>query len=215
MSSARSESGPPQARARARRNIPTECRPPTTAPTGCCYFHGRYSVGDDRLWGVNRRKKGATNSLTALKSIRAARPDGAPIYVITDNLSALQGRRHPPLGQEAQGRVVLHPDLRLLGEPDRGAFRTAKAVHHRQLQPFQPHVQTPALHAYLRWRNANARHRDVLAAERQERARIRSKKGIRWGGRPRRAASNNPANLCDHSTGGCRAVRLPRRGHGL
>ncbi|GAA2402739.1 hypothetical protein GCM10010255_40700 [Streptomyces coeruleofuscus] len=45
-------------------------------------------------------------------------------------------------------------------------------------------VQTRALHAYLRWRNANARHRDVLAAERKERARIRSEKGIRWGGRP-------------------------------
>lgn len=45
-------------------------------------------------------------------------------------------------------------------------------------------VQTRTLHAYLRWRNATARHRDVLAAERRERARIRSEKGIRWGGRP-------------------------------
>lgn len=45
-------------------------------------------------------------------------------------------------------------------------------------------VQTRALHAYLRWRNDNARHRDVLAAGRKERARIRSEKGIRWSGRP-------------------------------
>ncbi|MFD4652211.1 hypothetical protein [Streptomyces sp. NPDC057889] len=29
----------------------------------------------------------------------------------------------------------------------------------------------------------NARHRDVLAAERRERARIRCEKGILWGGR--------------------------------
>nr|WP_280897498.1 MULTISPECIES: helix-turn-helix domain-containing protein [unclassified Streptomyces] len=50
-------------------------------------------------------------------------------------------------------------------------------------------VQTRALHAYLRWRNANARHRDVLAAERKERARIRSEKGIRWGGRSLAAAA--------------------------
>lgn len=50
-------------------------------------------------------------------------------------------------------------------------------------------VQTRALHAYLRRRNANARHRDVLAAERKERARVRSEKGIRWGGRPRAAAA--------------------------
>src|SRR5205807_350988 len=45
-------------------------------------------------------------------------------------------------------------------------------------------VHTRELHAYLRWRNANARHPDVLAAQRKERARIRSEKGIRWGGRP-------------------------------
>ncbi len=45
-------------------------------------------------------------------------------------------------------------------------------------------VQTRALHAYLRWRNANARHHDVLAAEHKERVLIRSEKGIRWGGRP-------------------------------
>ena len=31
-------------------------------------------------------------------------------------------------------------------------------------------VLSQALDAYLRWRNANARHRDVLAAERKERA---------------------------------------------
>lgn len=35
-------------------------------------------------------------------------------------------------------------------------------------------MQTQALHAYLRWRNASARHRDALAAEHKERARIRS-----------------------------------------
>jgi hypothetical protein len=45
------------------------------------------------LWGVNRRHKGAAQSLAALKSIRAARPDGAPIYVIMDNLSAHKGAR--------------------------------------------------------------------------------------------------------------------------
>jgi hypothetical protein len=34
---------------------------------------------------------------------------------------------------------------------------------------------------YLRWRNANARHPDVLAAQRRERARIRSERQRRWG----------------------------------
>jgi hypothetical protein len=35
-----------------------------------------------------RRRKSGDHTLAALKSIRAARPDGAPIYVILDNLSA-------------------------------------------------------------------------------------------------------------------------------
>ena len=40
------------------------------------------------------------------------------------------------------------------------------------------------LQQYLRWRNANARHPDVLAAQRRERARVRSERQQRWG-RPR------------------------------
>jgi 2,5-diketo-D-gluconate reductase A len=39
-------------------------------------------------WGINRRRKGDDHTLAAIRSIRAARPDGAPIYVIMDNLSA-------------------------------------------------------------------------------------------------------------------------------
>ncbi|MFJ2416087.1 integrase [Streptomyces brevispora] len=60
---------------------------------------------------------------------------------------------------------------------------TLSNSHHRS----HP-AQTRALHRYLRWRNANARHPDVLAAQRKARARIRSEKGIRWGGRPLKAA---------------------------
>ena len=40
---------------------------------------------------------------------------------------------------------------------------------------------TRRLHAYLRWRNANARDPDLLAAQRRERARVRSEKGHKWG----------------------------------
>jgi Homeodomain-like domain len=41
-----------------------------------------------QLWGVIRTCKGGDHSLAALKSIRVARPDGAKICVIMDNLSA-------------------------------------------------------------------------------------------------------------------------------
>lgn len=63
---------------------------------GVTYFHGCYSIGDDTLWGINHRHKGTTNSLTGLKSIRAARPDGAPIYIIPARLPALAQRQRPP-----------------------------------------------------------------------------------------------------------------------
>jgi hypothetical protein len=50
------------------------------------------------------------------------------------------------------------------------------------------HPSHPALarklQNYLTWRNANARHPDVLAAARRERARIRSQRQQHWG-RPR------------------------------
>ncbi len=55
---------------------------------GIRYFHGCYALGDDQLWGITRRRKGADHTLSALRSIRAARPDGQQLYVILDNLSA-------------------------------------------------------------------------------------------------------------------------------
>ncbi|GAA0992173.1 hypothetical protein GCM10009555_080770 [Acrocarpospora macrocephala] len=53
-----------------------------------------------------------------------------------------------------------------------------------------PNHTVPArkLQAYLRRRNANARHPDVLTAQRRERARIRSEKQRRWGRPARRIA---------------------------
>jgi hypothetical protein len=44
------------------------------------------------------------------------------------------------------------------------------------------------LQDYLRWRNAHARHPDVLAAQRRERARVRSERLQRWG-RPKPKAA--------------------------
>jgi hypothetical protein len=43
------------------------------------------------------------------------------------------------------------------------------------------------LQEYLRWRNAHARHPDVLAAQRNERARVRSERQQRWRSQPKAA----------------------------
>ena len=39
-------------------------------------------MGDDQLRGITREHKGAGHTLAALKSIRAARPDGYRLFVI-------------------------------------------------------------------------------------------------------------------------------------
>jgi transposase len=70
---------------------------------GIGYFHGCYSLGDDQLWGVTRRRKGGDHSLAALNSIRAARPDGGPVYVILDILSA---NKTPAIRSWAAGNNV-------------------------------------------------------------------------------------------------------------
>lgn len=143
---------------------------------------------DDRLWGVNHRKKGAANTLAALKSIRAARPDGAPIYVLLDNLSAHKGADIRRWARKHKVELCFTPTYASWANPIEAHFGPLRQFTIANSHYTNHTVQTRALHAYLRWRNANARHRDVLAAERRERARIRSQKGIRWGGRPVLAA---------------------------
>ncbi|MFF9396204.1 transposase [Streptomyces griseoluteus] len=150
---------------------------------GVRYFHGCYSVGDDTLWGVNRRRKGAGNTLAALKSICAARPDGAPIYVILDDVSAHKGADIRRWAKKHKVELCFTPTYASWANPIEAHFGPLRQFTITNSNHPNHTVQTKALHAYLRWRNANARHRDVLAAEHKERARIRSEKGIRWGGR--------------------------------
>ncbi|RPK63183.1 hypothetical protein EES43_11670 [Streptomyces sp. ADI96-02] len=134
---------------------------------GVRYFHGCYSVGDDMLWRVNRRKQGAANTLAALKSIRAARPDGAPVYVVLDNLSAHKGT-------DIHRRATKHK-VELCFTPTYASWAHPIEVHFGPLRQFTiansnyPNhpVQTRALHACPRRRNANARHRDILARRTQ------------------------------------------------
>jgi len=155
---------------------------------GIRYFHGCYCVAEDQLWGVTRRRKGGDHTLAALKSIRAARPDGAPIYVIMDNLSA---NKTPPIRAWASKHKV-----RLCFTPTSASWANPIEAQFGPLRTFvmggsdHPNhtVLARRLQDYLTWRNANARHPDVLAAQRRERARIRSQRHQRWG-RPRSKAA--------------------------
>jgi transposase len=153
---------------------------------GIRYFHGCYSLGDDQLWGITRRRKGGEHTLAALRSIRAARPDGAPIYVILDNLSA---NKTPAIrAWAARHRVELcfTPTYASWANPIEAQFGPLRTFTMGASNHPNHTVLARRLQDYLRWRNANARHPDVLAAQRRERARIRSERQQRWG-RPRAA----------------------------
>jgi len=156
---------------------------------GVRYFHGCYSIGEDRLWGVVREHKGAVNTLAALRAIRAARPDGGPVYVIVDNLSAHKGPTIRAWAARHATELCFTPTYASWAnpiEPQFGPLRSfviAGSSHPNHV------VLARELHKHLRWRNAHARHPEVLAAQRRERARVRSERHRRWGQPSQRAAA--------------------------
>ena len=172
----------------AHRKRPARLRATYHRTHGIRYFHGCYSLGDDQLWGVVREHKGADHTLAALKSIRAARPGGYRLFVICDNLSA---NKTPAIRARAK-----RANVELCLTPTNGSWANPIEAQSGPLRTFvmgaSDHpshtVLARKLQAYLRWRNANARHPDVLAAQRRERARVRSERHQRWG-RPKPKAA--------------------------
>jgi transposase len=165
----------------APRQHPARLRATCHRTHGIRYFHGCYSLGDDQLWGVTREHKGAAHTLAALKSIRAARPGGCRLSVILDNLSA---NKTPAIRRWAR-----RENVELCFTPTNASWANPVEAHFGPLRAFvigtsdHPNhtVLARRLQDYLRWRNAHARHPGVLAAQRRERARIRSERRQRWG----------------------------------
>ena len=148
---------------------------------GVRQFHACYSVGDDELWGVVHKKKSALNTLAALKTIRARRPDGGWIYVILDNLSAHKGTKIRAWAAKNRVELCFTPTYSSWANPIEAHFGPLREFVLNNSHHPNHVVLTRRLHAYLRWRNANARAPELLAAQRRERARIRAEKGRRWG----------------------------------
>jgi hypothetical protein len=149
-----------------------------------------YSLGDDRLWGVTRRRKGADHTLAALKSIRAARPGGHRLFVILDNLSANKTPAIRRWAKRANVELCFTPTNASWANPIEAQFGPIRAFIMGGSNHPNHTVLARKLQDYLHWRNANARHPNVLAAQRRERARVRSERQRRWGHpRPRRQAA--------------------------
>jgi transposase len=148
---------------------------------GIRYFHGCYCLGDDQLRGVMRARKGGDHTLAALKSIRAARPGGYRLFVILDNLSA---NKTPPIrrwAERANVELCFTPTYASWANPIEAQFGPLRTFVMGGSDHPNHTVLARRMQDYLRWRNANARHPDVLAAQRRERARIRSERQQRWG----------------------------------
>ena len=158
---------------------------------GVRQFHACYSLGDDRLWGVVRAKKGIDNSLAAIKSIRAARPDGERVYVILDNLNAHKGKKILAWCAKHNVELCFTPTYSSWANPIECHFGPLRDFVLNNSDHPSHVVLTGRLHAYLRWRNTHDADPAMRARLRRERARLRSERQRRWG-RPATVASPEP-----------------------
>jgi transposase len=165
----------------AARKHPDRLRATYKRTHGIRYFHGCYDLSQDRLWGVLHEHKGGTYTLAALKTIRTARPDGAPIYVIEDNLSCNTTPAIRAWATAHKVELCLTPKNASWADPIEAQFGPLRMFTMANSDHPNHVALARRLHAYLRWRNANARDPRVLDAQRRERARIRSEKGHHWG----------------------------------
>lgn len=155
---------------------------------GTRYFHGCYDLARDRLWGVLHEHKGGAYTLAALKTIRAARPDAAPIYVVLDNLSCNTTPAIRAWAAAHKVELCLTPTNASWADPIEAQFGPLRMFTMANSDHSNHIALARRLHTYLRWRNDNARDPRVLDAQRRERARVRSEKGHRWGRPQPRAA---------------------------
>jgi transposase len=155
---------------------------------GVRQFHAVYSLGDDTMWGVCRARKSIANSLAAIKSCRAARPDGEPIFVILDNLSAHKAKKIKAWCSKNNVELCFTPTYSSWANPIECHFGPLREFVLNNSDHVNHTVLTRRVHSYLQWRNANSRDPEILRLERKRRAEIRAEKQRRWGRPATRAA---------------------------
>ena len=165
----------------APRKRPARLRATYHRTHGIRYFHGCYSLGDDQLWGVMRARKGADHTLAALRSIRVARPGGYRLFVILDNLSANKTPAIRRWANRANVELCFTPTNASWANPIEPQFGPVRTFVLGGSDYPNHTVLARRMQDYLRWRSLNARLPDVLAAQRRERAGIRSERQQRWG----------------------------------
>ena len=128
------------------------------------------------------------NSLAAIRSCRAARPDGEMIYVILDNLSAHKSKKMKTWCAKNNVELCFTPTYSSWANPAESHFGPLREFVLNNSDHLNHPVLTRRIHAYLRWRNEHRRDPEVLALERKRRAQMRAEQQRRWG-RPKRDAA--------------------------
>jgi transposase len=172
----------------AAKNKPQRLRANYHKHCGVRQFHACYSMGDDRLWGVVRPRKGTDYSLAAIMSCRAARADGEMIYVILDNLSAHKSKVIRDWCAENNVELCFTPTYSSWANPIECHFGPMRDFVLNNSDHRNHAVLSECLHAYLRWRNTHASDPAMRERLRRERARLRSERQRRWGRPAARAA---------------------------
>ena len=175
---------------------PTRLPATYTRTHGIRYFHGCYSLGDDQLWGVMPAPQGRRPHPGRAQVHPRRAPGWRPDLRHPRQPVGEQDPRHPGLGHAEQGRVVLHPDQRVLGQPDRGPVRAAAHLRHGRLEPPQPRRPGP-----------QAAGLPALAQRQRPPPRRPGRPTPRTRPRPQRTptrgadpAPHNPVNVCGHRT---------------
>jgi transposase len=171
----------------AKKSRPQRLRANYHKNCGVRQFHACYSIGDDGLFGVVRKRKGADHTLAAIKSCRARRPKEAErIYVILDNLSAHKGKTIRNWCNKHNVELCFSPTYSSWANPIECHFGPLRSFVLNNSDHPNHTTLIARLHAYLAWRNTHASDPALRERLRRERARLRSERQRRWG-RPARA----------------------------
>jgi hypothetical protein len=108
-------------------------------------------VSDDLLWGVNRGRRGAVHTLVALRSIRAAWPDGAPIHVILDNLYGHKGADIRRWAKKHKVELCFTPTYASWANPIEAHFGPLRQFTIANSNRPDHTAQTRAMHGYFCW----------------------------------------------------------------
>jgi transposase len=165
----------------AARKKPQRLRANYHKTCGTRQFHACYSLGDDKLWGVIRPTKGIDYTLAAIKSCRAARPDGERIYVILDNLNLHKNAKVRAWCEKNNVELCFTPTYSSWANPIECHFGPLRDFVLNNSDHPNHSVLTRRLHAYLRWRNEHASDPALRERLRRERARLRAERHRRWG----------------------------------